>query len=135
MPVTDNGQRIRKRLSFLSLANRRVVKAAVQIAKLAGTDDPPDAGDLLSWFRFEVEGIRYGGRMTQRQYNYLERHQGSLHGFANAIADIILNLNYIVVQTLRCLDRGLAVIQDEAAAARAQEESPLTYYLLPPLGC
>ncbi len=134
MAVTDD-ERIRRGLTFLSLADRRIIKAAVQIAKLLGPDDPPDVGDLLFWFRFRVDRTRYSGRMTEEQYDYLKGHQGSLLEFANAIADIILNLNDVVVETLKSLDKGLTAPRSGAAAASAGVESPLEYYGTPPLGC
>jgi hypothetical protein len=105
VPASDD-QRIRSGLKFLTKADRRFIKAAAQLEKLAGVSSPPSAGDLLHKFRFEVAGNRYKGRMTQEQHDSLVGHQGSLFDFANAIADLILILNNALLCALDALTKG-----------------------------
>jgi hypothetical protein len=128
-------QRIRKGLKFLCKADRRAVKAAVQLEKLTGLCDPPGVGEVLQWYRFTVQGKRYEGRMSRKQYEQLKGHVGSKKAFADAIADVILSLNNAVVDALKALSKGLCGTQAAVAAAALTGEDGDGGVFDPPLGC
>jgi hypothetical protein len=138
VPPTDE-ERIRKGLIFLSIADRRAIKAAVRLEKLAGVSDPPEPSDVLGWFLFEVadtqpgETKEFGGRMTQAQFEFLKGHQGSLKEFADNLAKVIVSLDHAVVQALNDLSQGLNAV-DVPVHVSAKVDDTDGGVVDPPLG-
>jgi hypothetical protein len=129
--ATDDQQRIRKGLKFISKTDRRVVKIAGRLLKLSGISHPPGAGDLLKRFRFTVAGNQYDGKMTQQQNNYLVGYQASLREFADAVSRVILHLDRATMQAVKDLSSGLGA----PAAHAIAPPGPNGVIPPPPTGC
>ncbi|HZU37404.1 MAG TPA: hypothetical protein VFA18_15880 [Gemmataceae bacterium] len=115
-PPSDH-RRIRTGLKALAKLDRRAIKAAVQLEKFAGVEFPPGVSDLLQWYTFDVAGLQFSGRMTQKQAEYLNNHNtGTLADFANALSDVLVSLEHAAVQSLKNLSQGLNAVDTQVAA-------------------
>jgi hypothetical protein len=120
-PCTDDDQRIRKGLQFLTRADRSLLRVAAPLERLVGKPNSQGIADPLKNYSFAVGRKNYTGRMTKEQRDYLQGYTGSLRRFADAIARVLLKMNGKVVEVLR----DLKAVSEAPARLKAGRVLPL----------
>jgi hypothetical protein len=107
-PPASDDKRIRQGLKYLFKADSAAVRAAGYLKKLLGIANPPTAASVLKPVVFKVPGHKhkYKGRMTKAQATYLKTQTGTQKMLADAIAEVLINIDHAVLDALE--DLGLA---------------------------